>query len=321
MNINDLYINLTTWMRNLSIEGNKLCGGSTDFRAAFLDQLIDCRSALCQVLAQESLGRRREVLQTLIESVTTQICTLEKLVENRSISPQSTSNAAPDDDTGDKRCAAITATIQPQHGLFSNVAGLDHVKETLRESLLLPSRYPQLFTGCRAPWHSVLLYGPPGTGKTELAKAVSGESDSVFFSISSSDLISSYVGESERMVRQLFDTARAQEKQSVIFIDEIDSVCRERSSKEEEHTRRVKNELLKQIEGAGAHNKRVFLLCATNCPCELDTAFLRRFERRLYVPLPDASTRTTLIKMFLKNTETDITGGVRVIPVPPVVSD
>ena len=137
---------------------------------------------------------------------------------------------------------------------------------------------------------------------------MSGEADAVFYSVSSSDLISSYVGESERLVRQLFESARSQGRQSVIFIDEIDSVCRERSSREEEYTRRVKNELLKQIEGVGASNDKVFLLCATNCPWELDSAFLRRFERRLYVPLPDSKTRTKLIKLFLKTTSHNISG-------------
>ena len=75
----------------------------------------------------------------------------------------------------------------------------------------------------------------------------------------------------------------------VVFIDEIDSLCRQRSSREEEHTRRIKTELLKQMEGANnsGDNRNIFLLCATNCPWELDSAFIRRFQRRIYVPLPD----------------------------------
>lgn len=72
----------------------------------------------------------------------------------------------------------------------------------------------------------------------------------------------------------------------VIFIDELDGLCRKRSTTEEEHTRRIKTELLKQIEGTGHNDSAVFLLCATNCPWELDPAFLRRFQKRIYIPLP-----------------------------------
>ena len=74
----------------------------------------------------------------------------------------------------------------------------------------------------------------------------------------------------------------------VIFIDEIDSICRKRSAQEEEHTRRIKTELLKQMEGTrNLDDSNIFLMCATNCPWELDTAFLRRFQKRIYIPLPD----------------------------------
>lgn len=74
----------------------------------------------------------------------------------------------------------------------------------------------------------------------------------------------------------------------VIFIDEIDSICRKRSSREEEYTRRIKTELLKQMEGANSNNSdQIFLLCATNCPWEIDSAFIRRFQKRIYIPLPE----------------------------------
>ncbi|XP_063682525.1 uncharacterized protein LOC134817320 isoform X2 [Bolinopsis microptera] len=311
----ELYLHLTTWLKNLSVESNKLCGGPQDFKSAYLDQLIDCRSVVCQILSAEVETRRKETLQTVAESLTGQIVNLEKIVNKIQSEGSNTSKTTPEtaalttkEAESQQRSEAISSTIQQSkhsHN-FTQVAGLEHVKQTLRESLLLPAQFPALFQGCRAPWRSLLLYGPPGTGKTELARAVSGEADAVFFSVSTSDLISSYVGESERLVRQLFESARNQERQSVIFIDEIDSVCRERSSREEEYSRRVKNELLKQIEGVGTHNGKLFLLCATNCPWELDTAFLRRFERRLYVPLPNSKTRTKLIKMFLKDTAHNI---------------
>ena len=91
--VDELYIHLTTWIKNLSIESNKLCGGPVEFKSAFLDQLIDCRSALCQILSVENVPQRKDVLQTIIESLTSQIVLLEKLAnssQNTTISTRST---------------------------------------------------------------------------------------------------------------------------------------------------------------------------------------------------------------------------------------
>ena len=107
------------------------------------------------------------------------------------------------------------------------VAGLEMAKNALKEAVILPARYPQLFRGERKPWRGILLYGPPGTGKSYLAKALATETQCTFFSISSSDLVSKWVGESEKLVRNLFELAR-EHKPSIIFIDEIDSLCTER---------------------------------------------------------------------------------------------
>ncbi|OCL08419.1 vacuolar protein sorting-associated protein-like protein VPS4 [Glonium stellatum] len=188
---------------------------------------------------------------------------------------------------------------------WEDVAGLDQAKEALKEAVILPIKFPHLFTGKRQPWKGILLYGPPGTGKSYLAKAVATEANSTFFSVSSSDLVSKWMGESERLVKQLFSMAR-ENKPSIIFIDEIDALCGPRGEGESEASRRIKTELLVQMDGVGKDSKGVLILGATNIPWQLDAAIRRRFQRRVHISLPDFPARMKMFELAVGTTPCDL---------------
>ncbi|EAL63857.1 AAA ATPase domain-containing protein [Dictyostelium discoideum AX4] len=182
---------------------------------------------------------------------------------------------------------------------WDDVVGLDKVKQSLMESVILPNLRPDVFTGLRAPPKGLLLFGPPGNGKTMIAKAVAYESKVTFFSISSSSLTSKYVGDGEKLVRALFAVA-THFQPSIIFIDEIDSLLTERSSNESEASRRLKTEILVQFDGARTNgDERVLVMGATNRPEDLDDAALRRLVKRIYVGLPELETRLQIIQHLL----------------------
>ncbi|KAG6868157.1 hypothetical protein C0993_007046 [Termitomyces sp. T159_Od127] len=189
---------------------------------------------------------------------------------------------------------------------WDDVAGLDGAKASLKEAVILPIKFPHLFTGKRTPWRGILLYGPPGTGKSYLAKAVATEAKSTFFSVSSSDLVSKWQGDSERLVKQLFELAR-ESKPSIIFIDEIDSLAGTRNESESEGSRRIKTEFLVQMNGVGHDDTGVLVLGATNIPWQLDNAIKRRFEKRIYIPLPGPDARRHMFQLHVGNTPNKLT--------------
>jgi katanin p60 ATPase-containing subunit A1 len=197
---------------------------------------------------------------------------------------------------------------------FDDIADLEQAKNLLKEAVLLPILMPNFFKGIRRPWKGVLLYGPPGTGKTMLAKALATQGKTTFFNVHSSTFASKWRGESEKLVRLLFEMARFYAP-ATIFIDEVDSLGTKRGELNEcESSRRVKAELLVQMDGvssvssAGANEeseeegrKVVTVLAATNRPWDLDEALRRRFEKRVYIPLPNEKGREELFRLNLAN--------------------
>ena len=210
-----------------------------------------------------------------------------------------------DDDAEDskKLRGALSGAIlsEKPNVKWEDVAGLEGAKEALKEAVILPVKFPHLFKGNRKPTSGILLYGPPGTGKSYLAKAVATEANSTFFSVSSSDLVSKWMGESEKLVKQLFAMAR-ENKPSIIFIDEVDALTGQRGEGESEASRRIKTELLVQMNGVGNDSQGVLVLGATNIPWQLDSAIRRRFEKRIYIPLPDVAARTKMFEINVGDT-------------------
>ncbi|KAL3137273.1 hypothetical protein ABBQ32_006818 [Trebouxia sp. C0010 RCD-2024] len=183
------------------------------------------------------------------------------------------------------------------HVQWDDIAGQDQAKCLVQELVVWPMLNPHLFKGARAPAKGLLLFGPPGTGKTLIGKAIASNIKATFFNISASSLTSKWIGQGEKMVRALFAVAGCMQP-AVIFVDEIDSILSARKSEgEHEASRRLKTEMLVQMEGCDPNSadRRVLLVGATNRPEELDEAARRRMPKQLYIPLPCAAARRQMV--------------------------
>ncbi|BFY97854.1 hypothetical protein BsWGS_00894 [Bradybaena similaris] len=199
---------------------------------------------------------------------------------------------------------------------WDDIIGLDEAKRLVKEAVVYPIKYPQLFQGILSPWKGLLLYGPPGTGKTLLAKAVATECQTTFFNISATSIVSKWRGDSEKLVRVLFELARFHAP-STIFLDELESLMSQRGSQgggsEHEGSRRMKTELLVQMDGLSKTDDLVFLLAASNLPWELDHAMLRRLEKRILVALPTLEARKAMFKHHLPPVVSSKDGGLELL--------
>ncbi len=184
---------------------------------------------------------------------------------------------------------------------WSDIGGLEKVKKGLKESIEWPLKYPEKFKkfGIRPP-RGILLYGPPGCGKTLLAKAVASESNANFISVNGPELLSKWVGESERKLREIFHRAK-QVSPSIIFFDEIDALAPARGRGFHEVSERLVSQLLTLMSGL-EELKDVFVLAATNRPDMLDSALLRpgRFDKQILIPAPDEKARKEILKIHTK---------------------
>ena len=231
----------------------------------------------------------RQAYEQMINEYKARIETLQKLV--------------PVDSNGEDGGASAEDFIVKEKPkvTFNDIVGLDEVKEALREAIVYPTKRPDLFP---LGWpRGILLFGPPGNGKTMLAAAVANEIDSVFMQVDAASIMSKWLGEAEKNVAKVFKSARETSKKEnkpvIIFIDEIDALLGVYSSENGGEVR-VRNQFLKEMDGLQdkSENFRVYVIGATNKPWRLDEPFLRRFQKRIYIPLPDQKMRVSLLKHF-----------------------
>merc|ERR550537_429095 len=189
----------------------------------------------------------------------------------------------------------------PGNVSYSAIGGLAEQIRDIRESIELPLMNPELFQRVGiAPPKGVLLYGPPGTGKTLLARAIASQLETNFLKIVSSAIVDKYIGESARLIREMFGYARDHQP-CIIFMDEIDAIGGRRFSEGTSADREIQRtlmELLNQLDGFDGLGK-VKMICATNRPDVLDPALMRpgRLDRKIEIPLPNEAARVDILKI------------------------
>ena len=184
---------------------------------------------------------------------------------------------------------------------FSDVGGLDELKKQANIKIIQPFKNPELFKRfSKSAGGGLLLYGAPGCGKSYFARAIAGECGAAFYNVGIEDILDMYVGESEKNIKTLFDTVRAN-RPAVMFIDEIDALGRKRELLKNSSLTTTINAFLAQMDGVESDNENILIIGATNAPWDVDSAFRRtgRFDRTFFIPPPDAAARAEIFELNL----------------------
>ena len=184
---------------------------------------------------------------------------------------------------------------------FAQVGGLEGLKKEANMKIVQPFKNPELFKKFKkSAGGGILLYGAPGCGKSYFARAIAGECSAAFYNIGIDQILDMYVGQSEKNIKALFDTARA-DRPAVIFIDEIDALGRKRELLKNTSLTTTINAFLAQMDGVESDNENILIIGATNAPWDVDSAFRRtgRFDRTFFVPPPDEAAREEIFGIYM----------------------
>jgi transitional endoplasmic reticulum ATPase len=190
---------------------------------------------------------------------------------------------------------------------FADIGGMEQLKKQIRLSILMPMQRPEIYEAYgKKIGGGIMMYGPPGCGKTHLARATAGEMGANFYMLELQDILSKWVGETEKAISNLFETARATAP-SVIFVDEVDALGAKRSDMGSAALRWSVSQFLVEMDGMSSQNSKVLVLGATNAPWNVDSAMRRpgRFERVLFVPPPDLESRSQILEIHSRNRKMD----------------
>lgn len=191
---------------------------------------------------------------------------------------------------------------------FSHVGGMESVKKEIDLKIIKPLLHPELYKAYgKKMGGGILLYGPPGCGKTFLAKATAGQVNAKFINVGLNDILDMWIGNSEKKLHEVFELAR-NNTPCVLFVDEIDALGASRIDMKQSSGRHLINQFLQELDGIESSNEGVLVLGATNTPWNLDPAFRRpgRFDRIIFVPPPDETTRELILRLKLKDKPTEI---------------
>jgi len=268
--------------------------GKKDLAIVAYRRAIDCLLKLVHVYPDNNLNRiyvqRAEVYKTRIRILQDFWVDSSAKEENLGQDTVQTAQTSPFEDL---------ILREPPAVKWEDIVGLEDAKKAVKEAVVYPSLRPDLFP---LGWpRGILLFGPPGCGKTLLSAAVANEIKATFISVDAASIMSKWLGEAERNVARLFNTARraAKTSPSIIFIDELDSLMGIHRLEIGGETR-VRNQFLKEMDGITDKKNpiHVYVIGSTNKPWTLDTPFIRRFQKRIYVPPPNYPERHEMFKIY-----------------------